>query len=75
MNSGIVGGFVNLNGNGRCKVEPTYDQHNYNNERDTVQKRLDEAQRIIEQLKTTLDIKQEYENAVEGAMRVLKIAD
>lgn len=56
-------------------AEPTYDQHNYNNERDTVQKRLDEARKIIEQLRATLDIKQDYEKAVEGAMRVLKIAD
>lgn len=63
-NQQLMGEFVNINSTTHSlTVEQAYTRFSYNNDRDTVQKRFDNARKKIEQLKYLMNVEEEYDSA------------
>lgn len=59
----MQGQRVNLNSNAEIKAESTYNKFLHLNERDTIQKRIDSARTMLDDLHKRLNVRSEYDDA------------
>ena len=54
--------------------KPTYNKFMHLSERDTIQKRIDSARTMLEDLHRALKVRSEYDDAIDQTMRIIKLA-